>query len=78
MSDSPQSDALTTLQGREVVLDLASPYVVIGTFAGGDHRYLVIEQADVHDLRDSHTTRELYVLDTKRHGVRANRTQNEM
>ena len=29
----------------------------------------------VHDLRDSTTTRELYVLDSKRHGTRSNRTR---
>ena len=33
----------------------------------------VLEDADVHDLRDSKTTRELYVLDTRLHGVHSNR-----
>ena len=75
MTDTPQSDALTALHRREVVLDLASPYVVIGTLAGSDHRYLIAAAPDAHDLRDSNTTRELYVLDTKRHGIRANRSQ---
>jgi hypothetical protein len=73
MSETPHSDSLTALHHREVVLDLSSPYLVIGTLAGGDHRYLIVDEADVHDLRDSNTTRELYVLDTKRHGIRANR-----
>src|SRR5205814_3029924 len=38
-----------------------------------DTKYLVLEQADVHDLRDTTTTRELYVIDSKRLGVHANR-----
>lgn len=75
MSETPPSPALGALFGREVVLDLAGPYVVIGTLAAEDHRYLILEDADVHDLRDSTTTRELYVLDTRRHGIRANRTR---
>ncbi len=73
MSQSPAPDALAGYSGRIVVLDLASPYVVIGTLVAEDHRYLVLDDADMHDLRDSSTTRELYVLDTRRHGVGTNR-----
>ena len=36
-------------------------------------QHLLMEQADVHDLRDSSTNRENYVRDCRRHGVRANR-----
>jgi hypothetical protein len=59
--------------GREIVLDLASPYVILGTFRGCDAHHYVVENADVHDLRDTTTTRELYVLDAKRHGINCNR-----
>ncbi len=64
---------LDPLLGREVVLDLGTPYVIVGTFRGYDGGHYVMESADVHDLRDTTTTRELYVLDSKRHGVNANR-----
>lgn len=70
------SDNGTPLQeylNRAVVLDVASSYVYVGTLVGEDHRYFVLEEADVHDLRDTNTTRELYVLDCKRHGVHWNR-----
>ena len=59
--------------GRPVVLDVASPYVFAGTLVAVEPHYFVLDDADVHDLRDTATTRELYVLDTKRHGVRSNR-----
>lgn len=72
MSD-PSSNPLTTLRDQIVVLDLASPFVVVGTLVGEDHHYLVLDDADVHDLRDSSTTRELYVLEVRRHGLGANR-----
>jgi hypothetical protein len=65
--------ALDALEGREVVLDLASQYVVLGTFHGHDALHYIIDNADVHDLRDTTTSRELYVLDAKRHGINANR-----
>jgi len=64
------------LIGRVVVLDANSPYVYIGTLRGQDRHYLVLEAADVHDLRDTtNTTRELYVLDAKRHGFHHNRNR---
>ena len=65
--------ALDSLLGRPVVLDLASPYVIMGTFRGADALHYLVENADVHDLRDTTTTRDLYVLDAKRHGINPNR-----
>ncbi len=59
--------------GQPVVLDVTSPYVYVGTLSEVDHKYLILTDADVHDLRDTTTTRELYVLDSKRHGLSVNR-----
>ena len=67
------ADPLEQLLGREIVLDLASPYVVLGTLAGWDVHYLMLENADIHDLRDTTTTREMYVVKARRHGINANR-----
>lgn len=58
---------------RAVVIDAVSLYVFAGRLIGGDHRYLLLADADVHDLRDSKTTRDEYVLEMRRHGIRANR-----
>lgn len=65
--------ALEELIGREVVLDMASMYVILGTLEQIDHRYFILADADVHDLRDSSTTRELYVRDAHQHGITATR-----
>jgi hypothetical protein len=65
--------AFEQLIGREVVVDVTSPYVYLGTLAGAGDKYLVLEHADAHDLRDTNTTRELYVVDSKRLGIRKNR-----
>ncbi len=67
------SPAVAKLKGREIVLDLSSSYVVLGTLAGEDHRYLILKDADVHDLRDTTTTRDAYVLDARQHGIQSNR-----
>ena len=59
--------------GQEVVLDVQGMFVYTGTLSGRDEKYYLLENADVHDLRDSSTTRERYVIECKIHGVRANR-----
>ena len=66
-------ESLEKLIGRVVVLDVSSSFVYVGTLVGRDHRYYLLDDADVHDLRDTSTTRELYVVDAKRHGVPPNR-----
>lgn len=58
---------------RIVVIDVESLFVFAGTLVGGDHHYLILADADVHDLRDSKTTRDQYVLELRRHGIRVNR-----
>jgi len=67
------ADIFDELVGRVVVLDVASPYVFVGTLAGHGPGGVTLENADVHDLRDTNATRELYLLESKQHGVRANR-----
>lgn len=68
-----ESRFLEQLRGRPVVIDAASPFVHLGTLADFDEKYLVLEQADVHDLRDTTTTRENYIVDSRRLGIRVNR-----
>jgi hypothetical protein len=69
----PVGDDLAGLLGEVVVLDGTAPFVHIGRLVAADHHYLKLEDADVHDLRDSATTRDLYVIDARRHGVNVNR-----
>ena len=63
------------LLGREVVLDMASRYVILGKLITYDERLLVLQDADLHDLRDTSTTREVYVVESKRFGIRTNRAR---
>lgn len=64
---------LDPLVGHEVVLDMLSPFVYLGRLKAHDDRFLTLEQADVHDLRDTTTTRELYILESRRFGIRSTR-----
>ncbi len=72
---SEDSPRLEELIGRVVVLDLSSSYVCLGTLVGYDESFLDLKDADLHDFRDSTATREVYVYDSARFGVRRNRAR---
>jgi hypothetical protein len=59
--------------GQKVVIDLRSPYVCVGTLAGLDELHLEVRDADLHDLRDTHTSRENYIVSAVRTGIKRNR-----
>jgi hypothetical protein len=61
------------LLGEVVVVDLSSPYVCLGTLERADQLYLELRNADLHDLRDTDTTRETYVASAQATGIRRNR-----
>ncbi|WP_437192359.1 hypothetical protein [Planctomicrobium sp. SH527] len=69
------SDVINEFVGQLVVLDLISPYVYLGILTGEDSQYLILEDADAHDLRDSSTTRDQYIIEAVRHGININRTR---
>ena len=72
--DSP-SPLLESLIGDVVVVDLRSTYVCIGTLVACDGHYLELRDADLHDFRDSTATREVYIHDSVRLGIRRNRAR---
>jgi hypothetical protein len=61
------------LIGQVVVVDLKSTYVCLGTLQRVDEQYLDLKNADLHDMRDSDSTRENYVAAAARSGVTPNR-----
>jgi len=58
---------------QKVVIDLSSHYVCMGTLLGFDELYLELRNADLHDLRDTRTSRENYIAAAKATGVKHNR-----
>lgn len=57
----------------KVVIDLVSPYVCLGKLVRYDDHFLELRHADLHDLRDTETTRENYVADSVATGIKRNR-----
>lgn len=58
---------------QKVVIDLVSPFVCLGKLARYDEHFLELKSADLHDLRDTDTTRELYVAESAATGIKRNR-----
>ena len=59
--------------GQKVVVDLGSPFVCLGTLTRYDDHFLELRNADLHDLRDTDTTRENYVASSRSTGLKRNR-----
>lgn len=72
---NPAPSQWSEFVGHTVVLDMCSPYVILGQLTAARADCLVLADVDIHDLRDTTTTREKYVLDSRMHGIRANRRQ---
>ena len=62
-------------RGQVVVVDTDSDYLYIGKLLGASGAFIILEEADVHDRRESSSMNEKYVLDSKKHGVRSNRRE---
>lgn len=63
------------LVGQVVVVDTDSSFVYLGTLAHVDDHFLVMKDVDAHDRKEGPSTKEQYVMDTKRFGVKANRKE---
>ena len=59
--------------GQKVVIDLKAEYVCLGTLLRADDHFIELKNADLHDLRDTDTSRENYVIASVKTGVKRNR-----
>jgi hypothetical protein len=64
---------LDELVGQKIVADLTSQYVCLGTLVRYDDHFLELKNADLHDLRDTETSRENYVAASCTTGLKRNR-----
>jgi hypothetical protein len=64
---------LEELVGEAVVIDLRSTFVCLGTLVRVGPDFLEMRNADLHDLRDTDTTRENYVAASAATGIKRNR-----
>jgi hypothetical protein len=70
MSDSSW---LAPFLGRSVIADCDGGYLVIGTLMACDGVAAAFADADVHDHAEANCTKEIYAIESRQIGVRANR-----
>jgi len=73
MAETTDKDELADYVGHEVVLDTRGELIYIGTLATVGDWFLELHDADVHDLQETRTSKELYIMESAKHGVRTNR-----
>jgi len=67
------ADAWKPFVGHEVVVDTSTPYVFIGMLAEVSDHTMTLKDVDVHDGGESRSTKEQYVMEAKKSGIRMNR-----
>lgn len=70
---STEQEEIAPFVGQDVVLDTRGELLYIGRLAKAGDWFLELADADVHDLAASRTTKELYIMDAAKHGVKKNR-----
>lgn len=72
---SSDQEGWAPLVGQVVVVDTNSSFVYLGTLARVEEHFLVLANVDAHDQNEGPSTKEQYVMDTKRFGVKPNRKE---
>ena len=75
MSEAAPDDAtgLEDYLGKQVAIDTDSQLVIVGTLVRVDRHYLTLEDVDVHDTCDSSSTKDHYIMEAHKYGLRSNR-----
>ena len=68
-------DDICDLVGRPVVLDTMGTMVYLGVLARVTDNGFWLTDADVHDCRDGHAGREVYIMEAGRDGISVNRNR---
>jgi hypothetical protein len=67
------NESFDPLIGEVCVFDTSGAIVYLGRLVAADDVVFTLENADVHDCRDGHATKEVYINDARLHGVSPNR-----
>jgi hypothetical protein len=68
-----QAEELAEFVGKDVVLDTRGELLYVGRLEHVGDWFLTLADADVHDLSDSRTRKDVYLIEAARFGVKKNR-----
>ena len=66
-------EAIKAMVGNSVVVDTDSHLVYIGKLVETADDSITLAEVDVHSNVDTHSSREMYLMDARKYGVRQNR-----
>jgi len=66
-------EVLSKYLKKKIVLDTSSTWIYIGVLEKVFESSVLLSDVDVHDNTDSNSTKECYVLDSKKTGIKFNR-----
>lgn len=64
---------LANFLGKEIVIDTKSQYVYIGVLEEEGEMFLALRDVDVHDRTESPSTKEVYIMEALKYGIKVNR-----
>ncbi len=70
-----ETEAWSRYVGEKVIVDTNSQFVYLGTLKEIKDHFLVMTEVDAHDRNEGPSTKEQYIMDTKRFGIQANRRE---
>ncbi len=73
MSHPQPPSSLEPYLGQQVVIDTRSSYVILGTLTAIGPDCLTLENVDVHDTSDASSTKDHYIMESHKLGIRTNR-----
>jgi hypothetical protein len=74
----PDVDWLAKYVGQQVVVDLANHYLAIGTVIEVSRSHISLADADLHDHFEANSTKEVYIIETRKFGIRVNRKRVDL
>ena len=63
------------LSGAVVVIDTNSQFVYLGTLDRVADNFVVLKDVDVHDRSETPSTKEEYIINCKKFGIKPNRRE---
>jgi len=66
-------DWLHEFRGQLVACDLADQYLLVGVLDQVGPQHLSFIDADLHDHREANSTKDVYLIETRKFGLRVNR-----
>ncbi len=69
------TDALKQMLNQRVVIDTNGPIVYLGTLKEITEGGYTLVDADVHDCREGHATKEVYIAEAARDEIAVNRKE---